>query len=198
MSGIYSASLTKASLKVAESRIIAGLLLDGVDEAGWQRALTVENVLQKRSPQTARTFGDLIRNRLRKGKRELWQLIRDGSPTVATQAVLAAAIKHSRLLGDFLDLAVRDQIRQFKPAITDQVWSEFMGGCIARDPGVAEWTAPVAAKLRQNIIRILAESGYLADTRSRRLQRVPIVSEVVRYLEGEHEEYVLRAMRVAE
>ena len=37
---------------------------------------------------------------------DLWKLVRDGSGTVATQACLAAAVKHSALLGDFLDLVV--------------------------------------------------------------------------------------------
>lgn len=196
--GVYSANYAKASLKVPESRIIAGLLLDHVDEATWLQAVTVDNVLQKRSPLTARSFAQLIRDRLRTANADLWRLVRDGSPTVATQAVLATAIKHSRLLGDFLDLAVRDQLRQFKATIADPVWGDFIAGCISRDARVATWTPPVVAKLRQNTFRILAEAGYVEDTRGLRLQRVTVVPEVARYLAEENEQYVLRAMRVAE
>jgi hypothetical protein len=34
--------------------------------------------------------------------------VRDGTSTVASHALLAAAIKQSPLLGDFLDLVVRE------------------------------------------------------------------------------------------
>jgi branched-chain amino acid transport system ATP-binding protein len=37
---------------------------------------------------------------------DLWKLVRDGSTIVVTHALLAAAVKHSALLGDFLDLVV--------------------------------------------------------------------------------------------
>jgi len=39
---------------------------------------------------------------------ELWKLIYEGTSVVAVHAVLAAAIQHSLLLGDFLDLVVRE------------------------------------------------------------------------------------------
>jgi len=57
----YKANLTNGSLKLAESRIIAALLLDNVDEAAWRRAIIEDNVLQKRSPSTAKTFADYLR-----------------------------------------------------------------------------------------------------------------------------------------
>ncbi len=98
---LYSANLTKGSLKVAESRLIAALLLEGVDDAAWQNAIVNENVLQKRSASTAKTFAEYIRHRLSTMKPDLWELVRDGSPAVATQAVLAATLKHSLLLADF-------------------------------------------------------------------------------------------------
>jgi hypothetical protein len=196
MKDYYQANLTKASLKLTESRIVAALLLEEVDEAAWQRAIIEENVLQKRSPSTARTFADYIRRRLRTMQPELWKLVRDGSPVVATQAALAAAIKHSHLLADFFDLVLRDQVREFKTSITDKNWANFIEGCIARDPNVANWTDPVLSKLRQVSFRILFEAVYVSDTRSMTLQRVAIADPVARYLESNGEETVLRCMQV--
>jgi len=127
---------------------------------------------------------------------ELWKLVRDGSPVVATQAALAAAIKCSPLLADFFDLVLRDQIRQFKTTITDKDWSEFIEGCIARDPHVGTWTESVVSKLRQVIFRILSEAGYVADTKSMTLQWVSVVDPLVQYLETHGDQSVLRCMRV--
>ncbi len=105
----YKADLTAGALKVAESRIIADLLLRGVDDAGWRRAIYDENVLQARSPKTAKRLRTLVRNRLETMTDALWRLVRDGTSDEATHACLAAAVKHSYLLGDFLDLVVREQ-----------------------------------------------------------------------------------------
>ena len=193
----YNANLVKASLKLEESRVIASLLLQGVDEAQWRHAILVDNVLQKRSPSTASTFAVFIRQRLGSMTPALWELVRDGANAVATQAVLAATVKHSRLLGDFLDLTVRDRLRLFKTALTHKDWEEFVEGCIARDPHAADWTPAVVTKLRQNVFRILNEAGYVADTRTMALQRVAVSSEVRRYLEENDERYVLRCIGVA-
>ena len=158
-SRLYNANLVKASLKVPESRIIAGLLIDGANSVEWHQAIIVQNVLQKRSPHTAKLFADFIANRLKTLQPAAWPFVKDGSNSVATQLVLAATIKYSRLLGDFLDLVVRERRRTFASHLTDLDWSEFVEGCKARDPGVNDWTEGVVKKLRQNTFRILAEQA---------------------------------------
>src|SRR5207245_1204841 len=109
----YSAEISAGSLRLPESRIVADLLLKGVEGKAWQHALLEKNVFQARNSASAIRVGRLIRQRLELVKPDLWRLIRDGSGTVATHAVLAAAVKHSPLLGDFLDLVVREQFRVF-------------------------------------------------------------------------------------
>jgi len=48
--GRYRADITAGSLKIAESRVIADLLLRGVDETGWRQAITKDNVLKAKNP----------------------------------------------------------------------------------------------------------------------------------------------------
>ena len=92
----YKADITAGALKVPESRVIADLLLRDVDAAGWKDAIEERNVLQVRSPKTAKRLTLLIRGRLETMGEELWRLVRDGKGDVATHAVLAAAVKHTR------------------------------------------------------------------------------------------------------
>lgn len=196
MNDLYIANLTKASLKLPESRIIAGLLLDGVDEDAWRRAILDDNVLQKRSASTAKTFADYIRHRLSTMQRPLWEIVRDGSPVVATQAVLAAALKHSRLLADFFDQVLKEHRRQFKTTLTNRDWADYIESCAGRDSNVGTWTPEVITKLRQVVFRILAEAGYVESTKTMTLQRVAVAAPLARCLAEAGETEVLRLLEV--
>ena len=193
----YRADLTAGALKVSESRIIADLLLSGLDEMGWKEALYGQNVLQTRSPKTTARLTLLLRGRLALMEPALWTLVRDGSGTVATQACLAAAVKHSALLGDFLDLVVRELVARFAQTLSDTVWDDYVLDCRGRDPEMPQWSAATRDRLRSSIFQILAQAGYVENTRSLRLQPVYIASPVLDYLTTHQEHYVLRCIQVA-
>ena len=97
----YNGDIVAGSLLITESRIIAKLLLRETNEAGWHRAIVIDNLLQKRSPVAAQRQARLIKNRLSLMGPDLWEMVHTGTADLSTQALLAAAIKHSRLLGDF-------------------------------------------------------------------------------------------------
>ena len=95
-----------------------------------------QNLLQARNPATAIRVSRLIRKRLELMGADLWQLVKDGSAVVAAHAALAAAVKHSLLLGDFLDLVVRDQYRVFAKTLTNKLWEDYLDDCRGRDPDI--------------------------------------------------------------
>lgn len=192
----YRADITAGALKVTESRVIAGLLLRAVSDREWRKAIYDENVLQVRSPKTAKRLATLIRGRLSSVESPLWKLVKDGSVVEATHACLAAAVKASLLLGDFLDLVVRNQYRTFKESLPLALWTDYIQDCRGRDPDMPQWTDSTVARLRSSVYTILAEAGYIDSTKSRKLQSVHIVEPVLRYLEKHNEQYVLRCIRV--
>jgi hypothetical protein len=192
----YRADITAGSLKVPESRIIADLLLQGIDETGWKEALYDQNVLQARSPRTAERLALLLRGRLELMAADLWKLVRDGSGTIATHACLAAAVKHSALLGDFLDLVVREQYRRYAQTLSNTLWEDYVEDCRGRDPDMPRWSDATIARLRSSVFQILAQAGYLASTRTLALQTVHPASQVLDYLREHHEQYVLRCIQI--
>ena len=192
----YKGDLTAGALKVPESRIIADLLLRGVDDAGWRRAIYDENVLQARSPKTAKRLRTLIRHRLETMTDDLWRLVRDGTGDEATHACLAATVKHSHLLGDFLDLVVREQYKLYAETLSKKLWPDYVEECRSRDPDMPQWSESTIARLRSSVFLILAEAGYLDGVRTAKLQSVHIVQPVLRYLRKHDEQYVLRCIQV--
>lgn len=195
--GRYKANFTKGGLMVPESRIVANLLLQGVDAAGWKQAIESDNVLAKRSPTTASTKAGLIRARLQTMTGGLWRLVRDGSRPVATHAVFAATLKYSPLFGDFLDLVVRDRYRRFEETLKPQHWDRYLEDCRNRDPVMPEWTTATQEKLRTRVFGMMTEAGYLSDARTRTLKPVRVSPEVVHYLKESNEDYALRCMDLA-
>ena len=193
----YKADITAGSLKVSESRIIADLLLKGVDETTWKEAIQNENILQFKNPATAIRIGRLIRKRLELMRPNLWKLVRDGTGTVATHAILAAAVKHSPLVGDFLDLVVREQYRLFNTALSNKLWGDYLDDCRGRDPDIPVWNESTRKRLRSSVFQILAQAGYIENTRSKKLQTVHIASQVLQYLEKNNEHYVLHCIKVS-
>jgi hypothetical protein len=179
---------------VPESRIVADLLLQGVHPAGWKQAIEVDNVLRKRSRTTASTKALLIRARLQTMSEGLLRLVRDGSKPVATHAVFAATITYSPLVGDFLDLVVRDLYRRFEDILKPQRWDCYVEDCRSRDPEMPEWTAATLEKLRTRVFGMMTEAGYLSDSRSRTLRPVDVSPQVRQYLRESQRDFALRCM----
>lgn len=193
----YRADITAGALKVPESRIVADLLIRGVDDQAWRDAILDRNILQARSLATAGRLVRLIRGRLELMGPDLWKLVRDGTGLEAAHALLAAAVKHSALLGDFLDLAVREQYRLFSKALTPKLWDDFLEGCRSRDPEMPRWPESTVRRLRSSVFQSLAQAGYIENTRSMKLQAVHIATPVIQYLQAHDEQYVLRCIQVA-
>jgi hypothetical protein len=193
----YSADISAGALKVPETRVIAGLLLRGIDEQGWKRALISENVLQTRNPATAIRVARLIKARLALMDAELWKMIYEGTGVLAVHAVLAAAIKHSHLLGDFLDIVVREQYHVFNPALSNRLWDDYLSGCRGRDPEMPEWNESTRRRLRSSVFQTLAQAGFIESTKTLKLQPVHIAPQVLSYLTNRNEEHVLRCIKVS-
>ena len=193
----YKADITAGALKLPESRLIADLLLRQVDAEGWKDSIVAQNVLQARNPATARRLTKLIRDRLETMGPEMWKLIRDGKGAVATHAVFTVAVKHSPLLCDFLQLVVGEQYRLFSPALSYNLFADYLQGCRERDPQMAHWSDTTRRRLRSSVFQMLAQAGYIENTRSLKLQPVHIAPQVIRYLQNHNEEYVLRSLQVS-
>ena len=193
----YRAEITAGALKVFESRVVAGLLLRHVSAQEWRQALYGDNVLLTRSPKTAQRLAVLIRGRLSRVEAPLWSLIRDGTMQEATHACLAATVKASPLVGDFLDLVVRDAYRTFKETLSPTLWTDYLADCRGRDPAMPRWSDSTISRLRSSVYTILAEAGYIDTTKTRTLQEVHLVEPVLAYLEQHDERYVLRCLQVA-
>lgn len=195
---IYTATITTASLRLRESRIIADLLLQAVSDDAWNKAMLDQNLLQMGSAVSIKRISRLLRARLELLGPGAWKMVRDGDRIQATQAVFAGAVKNSRLLGDFMDITLREQRASFAKKLEYRMWNDYIAGCLGRDPDMPHWSDATVARLRSAVFSMLAEAGYLKDTRSLLLQNVFVDAQLAAYLRACGGTYVLRCMEVAE
>ncbi len=195
---IYTATISSTPLRLRESRIIADLLLRGVTGDQWKSAVVEQNALQSGSTIAVIRSSNIIRARLEPLGREVWEMVRDGGRVLATQAALAGAIGHSRLLGDFMDITLREQRALFAPRLEPRMWTDYIAGCRGRDPDMPHWSDSTVAKLRSVVFSMLAEAEYLKDTRSLILQNVFVDSQLSGCLRDRQESYILRCLEVTE
>jgi len=193
---IYTATISSTPLRLRESRIVADLLLRGVSGAAWREAIVEQNVLQVASAIAVTRSSNILRARLQSLGEGVWEMVRDGNREVATQATFAGAVKHSPLLGDFMDLTIREQRRLFAKNLEPRMWTDYIEGCRGRDPEMPIWSESTVNQLRTVIFSMLADATYIKDTRSLILQNVFVVPELVQYLRDKNETYVLRCMEV--
>lgn len=187
----YNAEISAGSLLPLESRRIATLLLSEPDQAAWLYAIETENVLQKKTPATARRQARLLRRRLSTLDAQAWKMIAEREKEVLIQLLLAAAIKHSHLLGDFMLRVYADRQRRLEPALAPSDWQDFLVECAHHDAAVAGWSESTKAKLFQVIVRILVEAKYLESARTMKLTPQSVHPDVRRYLNTHDENYVL-------
>lgn len=198
MAGLYTATITSSGLRLRECRVVAGLLLRGVDEAEWKREVLDRNALQLGSIESIKRVSRLLRARLEPLGETIWRMVVDGDLELATQAAFAGAVKNSRLLGDFLDIVVREQKALFAEALNPKLWADYIIGCRGRDPAMPVWSDTTVDKLRSAVFSMLAEARYLSDTHSLRLQNVFVRPTLAEALGTQMEAYVLRCLEVME
>ena len=193
----YKANITTGALLVSESRKIAGLMIKGVSAEEWKKTIEVENILQKLSISSANRVAFFIKARLETMDFDLWKMVRDGDSTLTTQALFAAAIKHCRLLGDYLDTVVREQYKKMEDGLTPALWDEFIVSCKQRDPLMKDFPPTTAIKIRTTVHKILSEAGYLENQRQLKLKKIEIIPEIMYYLKNKNESYVLKCIQVS-
>lgn len=192
----YRADITAGSLKIPESRVVADLLIQGIDDAQWKQAILIDNLLQTRTPATAKRLAHLIRGRLELMTAPLWELVRDGNLLTSTHACLAAAVKHSSLLADYIEQVVKEHHKMFKPALKKEDWEDFVYQCYNRDPEMPKWNESTTRRLRSSVFQILEQAGYIEDTKTLKLQQVHIASDVLRCLYNADEHQLIDCLEV--
>lgn len=193
----YDSDMIGGSLMVRESRIVAGLLMDGVSKEGWHEAIVSDNLLQKRTVASAKRNATAIRKRLELLTPDFWRALRDGDEELATQVALCGALERNLLLVEFMETSLKDAYLSRAELLDGFVWDDFLADRAHRDAAIHSWADSSKKKMGQVAYRILAEAGYLSSTRGMKLQRVQVRPELRVMLEDHYKHRVRNCLEVS-
>jgi hypothetical protein len=193
----YNSDLNGGSLMVRESRVVANLLISNATADEWTQAIQIDNLLQKRSPATAKRNAQAIRKRLQLIAPEFWKALRDGDDELATQVAFYAALERNLLLVEFIESVVRDAYITHANRLELFQWMEFLEDCTHKDSSISTWQESTKKKMGQVVFRMLIEAGYMQNTRTLKLQNVLLRTKMKIMLEDNYKKRIKNCMEVS-
>jgi hypothetical protein len=168
---------------ITESRIIAESLEKKLPEDEWKSLIVEQNVLEKKSGQTAIRYARTIRWRIEGlGDEFMTDLFLVASERAYVQMLMMSLLIHSPVVADFMRLTLAEARRTYKPSLTADAWSEFYDERVRAYAELGGFSDSTQKKMGNNAIKALVDSGYLSDSRTKKIQPVYLMPEVKDWL----------------
>ena len=190
----YLGDLIGGSLMLRESQIIADLLLKKPTLTEWNQAIIEHNILQKPSAASAKRNATTIKKRLTNLNAPFLEKIAYSSTSEARQLMFAATLINSTLLADFMRNIVIDAKRMYRETLNADDWQYFWQDKARLYPTFTEMSPNSVYKISQVSFKILADAGYIDNTKNKQLLTVYLTPDVKQILTDLHREDIIRAM----
>jgi len=179
----YVGDINGGSLMLNDSLILAKYLLQDPDKDEWKRIIVEQNVLQRKSAHTALRAAATVRKRLAPLGHEFLQDILSLPERAYVQLLMVALLVQSPIMADFMRNVLAEARRVYKPALEQSAWQDFIDDRCRAWQELNDYSDETYKKIGKNVIRALAEAGYLDSSRNKQIQSVYVVPEVKNWLE---------------
>lgn len=180
----YKASLTREQFLFYEMRTTAKLVCEGLDDEQVIARVLSDNLFQYPTEKSIRRQTLICLSRLKSLDDEsLVQAIAAQPSDVFKQICLYAMMRHSRLVWDFMITVIGDKYRSMDFSFGKITMNAFMMRLQEQDSGVASWSDTTITKIKQVLVKILVENGYLNNVKSDTLNPVwlsPVLDNAIR------------------
>lgn len=186
-SSSYNLSFTAASLRPEMARIVAECYLAAGDWDLAKDRILSSNALQCRSASSAIRLGRELRQRLETLTRD--QIILIAQATAEDRAAIAwlAACKHIRFAFEFAAEVLRDKLAAHDSVLRHSDYEAYVENKSLAHPELARLTTSSKNKVRQVLLRMLAEAGLLGKgTALGTIQRPALSPAVVRVVTSDN------------
>lgn len=183
---MFNAEISAGALMVVETKQLAKLMLTSPTKEEWRHAIEIENILQKKTPSTAKRQAILVKKRLDLVHPEILEAIANSDNELTLQLIFASSLLHSQLHLDFMTKVYGEHLRRYETHITKNAWEIFWEECAILDANINNWSELTRNKLHQVIIKILSQAKYIDTPRNQTLTPPYVRPEVIRLVKQHH------------
>lgn len=183
---IYNAEISAGALMVIETKLIAKFMLTNPTKEDWKQAIEIENILQKKTPSTAKRQAILVKKRLDLVAPEILRQIASSDNELTLQLIFVCSLLHSKLHLDYMSRVYGEHLRLYESHIKKNAWENFWDECSILDSNINNWSALTKSKLNQVIVKILSQAKFIDSTRTQKLTPPDIRPEVIALIKKHH------------
>jgi hypothetical protein len=192
----YLGDLIGGSLMIKESQLIADLLLTNPTKEDWDDAIVEQNILQKRSPASAKRNAATIKKRIALLGEDFLTMLANANHEEASQLMMAATLINSPLLADFMRTVVMEAKRLYRESIDVKDWQYFWEERSRIYPEFTELSEASTYKISQVAFKVMTDGGFLESTRTKELTNVFVTLDVRNLLISMDKEEIIQAMEI--
>ena len=179
-----SAQITREQFLFYEMRTTAKLICEGLEDNEIIDRIVEDNLFQYPTEKSIRRMAKACIVRL-KGicDIDLVEAVASQSSETAKQICLYAMMKQYRLVWDFMITVIGEKYRMQNFSFSQMDVNVFFMQLQEQDDYVAGWSESTMKKIRQILIRVLAENEYLDDIKADHINPVwlnPVLENVIR------------------
>ena len=179
MAGLYNGGLTREQFLFYEIKVVAKLLVDGmnIDDAIFK--IKEENLFQFPTERMVVNIANACYRRLQAlDSEKMIYVLATSSVDVAKQVNLYAMMKQNRIVWDFMVTVIGEKYRTQDFSFTKKDMSAFMFQLQEQNEDIATWSDSTIQKIKQVLTKSLVECGYLDNTKSEVLNLVYLYPEL--------------------
>lgn len=192
----YLGDLIGGSLMIKESQRVAELLLRNPNKEEWDEAIVEQNILQKRSPASAKRNAATIKKRIGSLGDDFLHALTKANYEESSQLMMAATLINSPLLADFMRTVVMDAKRMYRENIDMKDWEYFWEDKSRFYPEFAEMSESSTYKIAQVAFKVMTDGGFLESTKTKALTNIYITPDVSNLLMKMNKNDIIQAMEV--
>jgi len=174
----YSFSFLTGAIYLPESLAVAALARTQADWAEVIRHASEDNLLKQRKSASRTRLLREIRYRLQQLSREELDFFCDAGSRDQRQLLFIAICRRFRFIRELIEEVIRPKVLALDVQLYPADFARFFDRKGAESPEVDELTPKSVAKIKQVLVRMLAESNLLDSTSSQRIVR-PVPSKAL-------------------
>lgn len=189
-----SGQLTREQFLFYEMRTTAKLMVEGLDDGEVVKRIVDDNLFQYPTEKSLASISKACIARLYAlGDRDLITAITTQPMDTAKQICLYAMMKRYRLVWDFMLTVIGEKYRLQEFSFGKKDINIFFMQIQEQDDFVSAWSDSTIKKIRQVLIKILVENGYLDHIKSEHLNPVLLSSVLENGIRNNNDERALPA-----